>query len=42
MVKTSLKLDLLEFHVREAAQKFDLLLNSIQHVKGGRGGRRRR
>ena len=34
MVK-SLNLDLLEFHVREAAQELDLLLDAIQYAKDG-------
>ena len=35
MVKRSLNLDLLEFHVREAAQELDLLLDAIQCAKDG-------
>ena len=35
MVKKSLNLDLLEFHVREAVQELDLLLDSIQYAKDG-------
>ena len=35
MVKKSLNLDLLEFHVREAAQELDLLLDAIQYAKDG-------
>ena len=35
MVKRSLNLDLLEFHVREAAQELDLLLDAIQYAKDG-------
>ena len=35
MVKRSLSLDLLEFHVREAAQELDLLLDAIQYAKDG-------
>ena len=31
----ALNLDLLEFHVREAAQELDLLLDAIQYAKGG-------
>ena len=44
MVKKSLNLDLLEFHVREAAQELDLLLDAIQYANGGvhgTGGSRR-
>ena len=40
----ALNLDLLEFHVREAAQELDLLLDAIQYAKGGvhgTGGSRR-
>ena len=33
MLKRSLNLDLLEFHVREAAQELDLLLDAIQYAK---------
>ena len=32
-MKKSLNLDLLEFHVREAAQELDLLLDAIQYAK---------
>ena len=32
-MKKSLNLDLLEFHVREAAQELDLLLDAIQYEK---------
>ena len=32
-MKKSLNLDLLEFHVREATQELDLLLDSIQYAK---------
>lgn len=32
-MKKSLNLDLLEFHVREAAQELDLLLDSIKYAK---------
>ena len=35
MLKRSLNLDLLEFHVREAAQELDLLLDSIQYARDG-------
>ena len=35
MVKRSLNLDLLESHVREAAQELDLLLDAIQYAKDG-------
>ena len=35
MAKKSLDLDLLEFHVREAAQELDLLQDAIQYAKGG-------
>ena len=35
MLKRSLNLDLLEFHVREAAQELDLLLDAIQYAKDG-------
>lgn len=35
MLKRLLNLELLEFHVREAAQELDLLLDSIQYAKGG-------
>ena len=35
MVKRSLNLDLLEFHVREAAQELDLLLDAISYAKDG-------
>ena len=31
----ALNLDLLEFHVREAAQELDLLLDAIQYAKDG-------
>ena len=31
----ALNLDLLEFHVREAAQELDLLLDAIQHAQDG-------
>ena len=34
-MKRSLNLDLLEFHVREAAQELDLLLDAIQYAKDG-------
>ena len=34
-MKKSLNLDLLEFHVREAAQELDLLLDAIQYAKDG-------
>lgn len=34
-MKKSLNLDLLEFHVREAAQELDLLLDAIQYAKEG-------
>jgi hypothetical protein len=34
-VKKLLNLDLLEFHVREAAQELDLLLDAIQYAKDG-------
>ena len=34
-MKKSLNLDLLEFHVREAAQELDLLQDAIQYAKGG-------
>ena len=34
-MKKSLDLDLLEFHVREAAQELDLLQDAIQYAKGG-------
>ena len=34
-MKKSLHLDLLEFHVREAAQELDLLLDAIQYGKDG-------
>lgn len=34
-MKKSLDLDLLEFHVREAAQELDLLLDAIQYAKRG-------
>ena len=35
MAKKSLDLDLLEFHVREAAQELGLLLDAIQYAKDG-------
>ena len=35
MVKRSLNLDLLEFHVREAAQELDLLLDAVQYARDG-------
>ena len=35
MLKRLLNLDLLEFHVREAAQELDLLLDSIQYARDG-------
>lgn len=35
MAQKSLDLDLLEFHVREAAQELDLLQDAIQYAKGG-------
>ena len=35
MLKRSLNLDLQEFHVREAAQELDLLLDSIQYARDG-------
>ena len=34
-MKKLLNLDLLEFHVREAAQELDLLLDAIQYAKDG-------
>ena len=34
-MKKSLNLNLLEFHVREAAQELDLLLDAIQYAKDG-------
>ena len=34
-MKKSLNLDLLEFHIREAAQELDLLLDSIQYARDG-------
>ena len=34
-MKKSLNLDLLEFHVREAAQELDLLQDAIQYAKDG-------
>ncbi len=34
-MRKSLNLDLLEFHVREAAQELDLLLDAIQYAKDG-------
>ncbi len=34
-MKKSLNLDLLEFHIREAAQELDLLLDAIQYEKDG-------
>ena len=34
-MKKSLNLDLLEFHVREATQELDLLLDSIQYARDG-------
>ena len=34
-MKKSLNLDLLEFHVREAAQELDLLLDAIQYAQNG-------
>ena len=34
-MKKSLNLDLLEFHVREAAQELDLLLDAIQYAQDG-------
>ena len=34
-MKKSLNLDLLEFHVREAAQELDLRMDSIQYAKDG-------
>ena len=34
-MKKSLNLDLLEFHVREAAWELDLLLDAIQYAKDG-------
>ena len=34
-MKKSLNLDLLEFHVREAAQELGLLLDAIQYAKDG-------
>ena len=34
-MKKLLNLDLLEFHVREAAQELDLLLDAIQHAQDG-------
>ena len=34
-MKKSLNLDLLEFHVREAVQELDLLLDAIQYAKDG-------
>ena len=34
-MKKSLNLDLLEFHVREAAQELDLLLDAILYAKDG-------
>ena len=36
MVKRSLNLDLLEFHVRGAAQGLDLLLDAIQYGEEGK------
>ena len=35
MDEKSLNLDLLEFHVREAVQELDLLLDAIQYAKDG-------
>lgn len=35
MAKKSLNLDLLEFHVREAAQELDLLLDAVQYARDG-------
>ena len=43
-MKKSLDLDLLEFHVREAAQELDLLLDALQYATDGtrrEGGSRR-
>lgn len=37
-MKKSLNLDLLGFHVREAAQELDLLLDAIQYAKDGTRG----
>ena len=34
-MEKTLNLDLLEFHVREAAQELDLLLDAIQYAKDG-------
>ena len=34
-MKKSLNLDLLEFHIREAAQELDLLMDAIQPAKDG-------
>ena len=34
-MKKSLNLDLLEFHIREAAQELDLLLDAVQHARDG-------
>ena len=34
-MKKSLNLDLLEFHIREAAQELDLLLDAVQYVRDG-------
>ena len=34
-MKKSLNLNLLEFHVREAAQELDLLLDAIQYAQNG-------
>lgn len=34
-MKKSLNLDLLEFHVREAAQELDLLLDAVQYANDG-------
>lgn len=34
-MKRKLNLDLLEFHVREAAQELDLLLDAIQSAQNG-------
>ena len=38
MLKRLLNLDLLEFHVREAAQELDLLLDAIQYAQDGMCG----